>query len=212
MTTQLTSTAPRWLHPFYPILPNADWVERLVPRGVKLVQLRLKDADDSEIRRQIERCKAVCATARCQLIVNDFWRQAIELGADFIHLGQEDLAAADLEAIKRAGLKLGVSTHDHDELAIALTAEPDYVALGPVYETTLKIMKWSPQGLDRVGEWRRSISGQPLVAIGGITVERATAVYQAGAQSIAVVSDIVKQAQPEARVDQWLAWSEQVQT
>lgn len=211
MNTHMTSAAPSWLHPFYPIFPDADWVERLVPRGIRLVQLRLKSADDSEIRRQIERCKIVCASTGCQLIVNDFWRQAIELGADFIHLGQEDLAAADLEAIKGAGVKLGVSTHDRDELAIGLAAEPDYVALGPIYDTTLKVMKWLPQGLDRVDEWRCSISGLPLVAIGGITVERAPAVYEAGAQSVAVVSDIVNQVRPEARVDQWLAWSEQVQ-
>ncbi len=192
------------LREFYPVVPDATWVARLVPLGVKTIQLRLKDASDREIRRQIAASLELCAEHGCQLIVNDYWRQAIELGADYIHLGQEDLAAADLPAIKRAHLQLGISTHDHDELDIALKAQPDYVALGPVYETKLKKMKWRPQGLTRVREWKALITC-PLVAIGGITVERAAEVFEAGADSIAVVTDIITHADPEARVREWLA-------
>jgi thiamine-phosphate pyrophosphorylase len=149
---------------------------------------------------------AICAGHGCQLIVNDYWREAIDLGAEFVHLGQEDLAAADLPAIRRAGIKLGISTHTREELAIALEVEPDHVALGPIYETTLKAMKYPPQGLDRIGEWKRLITC-PLVAIGGITLERAPAVFQAGADSIAVVTDIVRNPDPEQRVSDWLAAS-----
>jgi thiamine-phosphate pyrophosphorylase len=148
----------------------------------------------------------VCARHKCQLIVNDYWWAAIECGADFIHLGQEDLAAADLAAIRKAGLKLGVSTHSLEELAAGLAAKPDYVALGPIYETKLKAMKWAPQGLARIGEWRLRLS-QPLVAIAGITLERADGVIAAGADSCAVVTDFLVHAVPEARVRQWLQWA-----
>ena len=189
---------------FYPILPDLDWLKRLVPLGIKLVQLRLKDAPAEEVRRQIGESMALCRGLDCQLVVNDYWREAIALGADFIHLGQEDLAAADLGAIRAAGLKLGISTHDGAELATALAANPDYVALGPIYKTKLKVMKWDPQGLERARQWKAAIPC-PLVAIGGITLERAGAVYEAGADSIAVVTDIVADPEPEEQVRRWLA-------
>jgi thiamine-phosphate pyrophosphorylase len=191
------------LNTFYPVLPDYGWLERLVPLGVKTVQLRLKDAAPDGIERQIAASLDLCAKHGCQLIVNDYWREAIALGADYIHLGQEDLADADLDTIKAAGLKLGVSTHSREELDIALAANPDYVALGPVYETVLKKMKWAPQGLARVTEWTSLISC-PLVAIAGITVERAPQVLAAGADSLAVVTDVVMHENPEARVAEWL--------
>lgn len=191
------------LHRFYPVLPDLSWLERIVPLGVKTVQLRLKDAEPSEIDRQIEASLTLCAKYDCQLIVNDYWHEAIALGADYIHLGQEDLAGADLPSIKAAGLKLGISTHSREELEIALKAGPDYVALGPVYETKLKKMKWAPQGLERVTEWK-SLIACPLVAIAGITVERARDVLAAGADSLAVVTDIITHADPETRVREWL--------
>lgn len=194
------------LHRFYPIVPGADWVARIVPLGVKTLQLRVKGAGLDRVRAQIARSLAICATHGCQLIVNDYWREAIDLKAEFVHLGQEDLAEADLPAIRKAGIKLGISTHTREELQIALEAEPDHVALGPIYETTLKAMKYPPQGLDRIGEWKGLIAC-PLVAIGGITLERAPAVFRAGADSIAVVTDIVGHPRPEQRVADWLAAS-----
>ena len=112
------------LDPFYLIVDSAAWIERLVPLGVKLVQLRIKERVLSDIRADIRRAKAVCAAHDCQLIVNDYWQLAIEEGCNFIHLGQEDLATADLAAIREAGLKLGLSTHDEAELATALAARP----------------------------------------------------------------------------------------
>ncbi|MER9141001.1 thiamine phosphate synthase, partial [Mesorhizobium sp. M0830] len=145
------------LDPFYLIVDSADWVERLVPLGVKLVQLRIKDRDETTLRSEIRRANDVCAIHGCQLIVNDYWRTAIEEGCDFVHLGQEDLAAADLLAIRYAGLKLGLSTHDHPELETAIAAEPDYIALGPIYPTVLKQMKWAPQGLERISEWKHRV-------------------------------------------------------
>ena len=192
---------------FYPIVPDCDWIARLAPLGVRTIQLRLKDAPSAEIARQIRVSLDACIQAGCQLIVNDHWREALAVGADYIHLGQEDLAAADLATIKAAGLRLGLSTHSHEELAAALACEPDYVALGPVYETKLKAMKWAPQGLARVGDWKAKIGETPLVAIAGITLERAPGVLAAGADSVAVITDFYTHADPPARISQWLHWA-----
>jgi thiamine-phosphate pyrophosphorylase len=196
------------LDPFYLIVDSADWIERLVPLGVRLVQLRIKDRDEAEIRADIRRAKAVCAASACQLVINDYWRIAIEEGCDFVHLGQEDLGDADLSAIRAAGLKLGLSTHDESELQTALAARPDYVALGPVYPTMLKQMKWAPQGPARLSEWKSRIGGLPLVAIGGLNPERLDGVFAAGADSAAVVTDIIRHEAPEARTRQWIAATE----
>lgn len=207
MTTTVQARSKPLLDVFYPIVPDLSWIERIVPLGVRTVQLRLKDASAPEARRQIAASLALTRAHRAQLIVNDYWQLAIEEGADFIHLGQEDLAAADLAAIKAAGLKLGISSHDENELEIALQAEPDYIALGPVYETLLKKMKWSPQGLARVTAWKARIGALPLVAIGGITPERAPGVVTAGADSIAVITDFLTHPEPERRVKAWLSWA-----
>ncbi len=197
---------------FYPIVPDAAWVARIVPLGVRTLQLRVKDVSSEEAARQIAESLAVSRRHGCQLIVNDYWREAIAAGADYIHLGQEDLASADLSAIKAAGLRLGVSTHSEEELEIALAAEPDYVALGPIYETKLKAMKWAPQGIERVAAWKRKIGGLPLVAIGGITPERAVDVVAAGADSVAVITDFMTAQAPEARVEFWLAWADETRS
>lgn len=197
----------RLLDVFYPIAPDLGWLERIVPQGARTVQLRLKDATPDEVRRQITASLEVCRRHGCQLIVNDYWREAIALGADFIHLGQEDLAEADVAAIKAAGIKIGISTHSHDELAIALAARPDYVALGPIWETKLKAMKWAPQGLERIRDWKSRIGTLPLCCIGGITPERAPSVIAAGADSAAVITDFVTAADPEARLRTWIAWA-----
>ena len=197
------------LDPFYLIVDSAAWIRRLVPLGVKLVQLRIKDRSTPEIRAEIREAKAICAAHECQLIVNDYWQLAIEEGCDFIHLGQEDLASADLSAIRDAGLKLGLSTHDEAELETALAAEPDYIALGPIYPTVLKVMPWAPQGLDRIGAWKARIGNRPLVAIGGLTVERLAGVFAHGADIAAVVTDITRNADPESRTLEWVAASRQ---
>ncbi|QRY65124.1 thiamine phosphate synthase (plasmid) [Ensifer sp. PDNC004] len=192
------------LDPFYLIVDSADWIERLVPLGVKLVQLRVKDRPEPELRREIRAAKAVCDEQDCQLIVNDYWQLAIAEGCDFVHLGQEDLAEADLAAIRAAGLKLGLSTHDEAELETALAADPDYIALGPVYPTILKAMKWAPQGLPRLAAWRKRVGSLPLVAIGGLNVERIAGVFEHGADIAAVVTDITRNADPEGRTREWI--------
>lgn len=192
------------LDPFYPIVPDSTWLARLLPEGIKLVQLRIKDRTEETIRSEIQTALALCQAHGCQLVVNDYWRAAIDLGANFVHLGQEDLANADLAAIRAAGLRLGVSTHSEAELQIALDARPDYVALGPIYPTLLKKMPWAPQGLERIKVWKARIAC-PLVAIGGITPERAKAVLSAGADSLAVITDIVTHEDPAQRTRYWVA-------
>lgn len=190
---------------FYPIVPDIGWLERIVPLGVKTVQLRLKDATPEETARQVARSVVVCRSHGCQLIVNDYWREAIAAGADYIHLGQEDLVEADLAAIRRAGLKLGISTHTLEELDVALAAKPDYIALGPIYETKLKPMRFGPQGLEKITIWKQRTGTLPLCAIGGLTPERAPAVAAAGADSLAVITDFFTHPDPEKRVHEWLA-------
>ena len=201
------SAASSGLDVFYPIVPNLAWLERLVPLGVKTIQLRLKDAPGDVVRHEIAASIAVCARHGCQLIINDYWREALEAGADYVHLGQEDLAGADVAALKAKGIRLGISTHSPEELDVALAAKPHYVALGPIYETKLKKMKWGPQGLDRLSQWKHRIGQLPLVAIGGITPERAPGVVAAGADSVAVITDFFTHPDPEGRVREWLAWA-----
>ena len=193
------------LDPFYPIVDSPTWVRRLVNVGARLIQLRVKDKDEASLLGQTREALAICRAAGAQLIVNDYWRIAIEAGADFVHLGQGDLDEADIPAIRARGMKLGVSTHDEAELERALGLEPDYVALGPIYPTILKAMPFAPQGLARIGEWKRRIGAIPLVAIGGLTVERAKLCLAAGADSAAVVTDITLNADPEGRAREWLA-------
>ena len=190
---------------FYPVVPSADWVARLVPAGARFVQLRIKDQPEPELRRQMREAKAVCERHGAQLVVNDYWRIAIDEKCPWVHLGQEDLVEADVDAIRRAGLHLGVSTHDHDELDKGLAVDPDYVALGPIYPTLLKKMAFGPQGLARIGEWKKRVGNRPLVAIGGLTLERALLCLKAGADSAAVVGDIVNNADPIAQAKAWLA-------
>jgi thiamine-phosphate pyrophosphorylase len=192
------------LDPFYPIVPNAAWLARLLPHGVRLVQLRVKNQPAGIIRAEIEKAVALCAAHDCTLVVNDYWREAIAAGARFVHLGQDDLAAADLSAIRAANMKIGVSTHSFEELDAAIAAAADYVALGPIYATTLKAMPWPPQGLPSLAEWRARVAC-PLVAIGGITLLQAPLVLAAGADSVAVITDIVTSQDPEARVENWIA-------
>jgi thiamine-phosphate pyrophosphorylase len=194
-------------HPdrFYPIVDSIAWVERLAGLGVRTLQLRTKNLDADAARELVrDALKAVDGT-KCEIVINDYWQAAIAEGADHVHLGQEDIETADIATVKKAGLTVGISTHDHEELEIALRHKPDYVALGPIYETTLKKMRFAPQGLERISEWKKLIGKIPLIAIGGIKLEQAPMIFAAGADSIAVVSDVTQHFNPNQRVHDWLA-------
>jgi thiamine-phosphate diphosphorylase len=192
------------LDPFYLIVDDAGWLERLLPLGVKLVQLRIKDRPENEVRSQIRAARMLSAKFGARLVINDFWRLALEEDCDFVHLGQGDLDGADIAALRAKGVRLGVSTHDEAELDRALSLSPDYIALGPIYLTLLKKMTFPPQGLERLGDWKRRIGDIPLVAIGGLTPERARLVLRAGADSACVVTDILRNAEPETRAREWV--------
>ncbi|MEM7527839.1 MAG: thiamine phosphate synthase [Pseudomonadota bacterium] len=192
------------LHPFYPIFDDVVWLKRMLPLGVKLVQLRMKDQPEDVLRAHIADARDLCRDHGAVLVVNDYWELAIELGCDWLHLGQEDLDTADIGAIRAAGLKLGISTHDEAELERALSLNPDYVALGPVYPTILKKMKWHEQGLEKLTDWKARIGEVPLVAIGGMSVERAPGAFAARADIVSAVTDVTLNKDPEARVRQWL--------
>ena len=193
-------TLPR----FYPIFDSSDWIERVLPLGVKLVQLRIKERSKSQIRDEVRRSRAMCDRYDATLVVNDYWSIAIDEGCSWIHLGQEDLDGADMAAIRAAKLKLGISTHDHAELARALRLSPDYVALGPIWPTVLKVMKWQQQGVAKLTEWKSIIGDTPLVAIGGLTKNRAASAFDAGADVVSVVTDITLNDDPEGQVRAWL--------
>ena len=192
------------IDPFYLIVGDVGRLAPLLPLGVRLVQLRLKDMPRSELRRQIAEAKALCTAHGAQLVVNDYWQIALDLGCDFVHLGQEDMDGADFNALRRHGVRFGLSTHDEAELERALSFDPAYVALGPVYPTLLKQMKWGPQGLERVRDWKARAGKMPLVGIGGLTPERLPGLFAAGADSAAVVTDIQQAADPAARCREWI--------
>lgn len=198
----------------YPIVARAAHVAQLVRWGVKTVQLRVKDLDGPALSTEMSTAVHAVRGTDVQLVINDAWALALEHGAaraaadgaTFVHLGQTDLPCADLPALRAAGIGLGVSTHSPEELAVGLAADPDYVALGPVYPTTTKQMPWAPQGLDHVAQWRDAVSPRPLVAIGGLTLERAPAVWAAGAHVCSFITDIQDERGElvEARVRAWV--------
>lgn len=190
---------------FYLIVDNASCLSEYLPLGLTCVQLRIKDKPEDYIRAEIQQAKERCANASCELIINDYWQLAIDEACGAVHLGQEDLNDADVASIKTAGIRLGISTHDRAELNRALSYEPDYIALGPVYQTLLKKMPWRPQGLEKLSRWKQSIGSIPLVAIGGFTPERAAGAFEHGADSVCVVTDVVQHANPVARVKEWIS-------
>jgi thiamine-phosphate pyrophosphorylase len=192
---------------FYPVVDSVAWVARLALLGVGTIQLRAKNLGAADALRTVKDALEVIKGTGAKLVVNDYWRAAIEAGAKHLHLGQEDLAdldEADVAAIRAAGLSLGISTHDDDELENALAFKPDYVALGPIFPTTLKSMRFAPQGIAKITDWKKRVGDIPLVAIGGIKLEQAREIFKAGADSIAVVSDVTQNPEPDARVRAWL--------
>lgn len=178
----------------YPVVDSADWVDRLLTIGIKTIQLRLKQTDRQFLDNEIAHAAAMARQHDdSRLFINDHWRLAIDNGVYGVHLGQEDLHEADLLEVEQAGLRLGVSTHSYWELARALAINPSYIALGPIFATDSKQMPWQPQGFGKLAEWIRLLDGHtPLVAIGGIDLERARKLKTTGVGSVAMISAITK--------------------
>lgn len=193
---------------FYPVLPTADWVVRLLGWGVRTIQLRIKAADHTpaDIARQVRAAvEAGRAVPGAQVFINDHWQLALEAGAYGVHLGQEDLDTADIEALRAAGLRLGLSTHTPAELARAHAVRPSYLAIGPIYPTTLKVMPYAPVGLEQLAAWAPQAAPYPVVAIGGISLERLPGVLACGVDGVAVVSAVTLAADPQQAALQGLA-------
>ncbi|MCP1215533.1 thiamine phosphate synthase [Acetobacter orientalis] len=192
----------------YPIVDTANWIDRLGGAGAHFIQLRVKNLEGEALLAEIRQAHTYAKKHGVCLVLNDYWQIALEEGIDYIHLGQEDLDTADLNAVRKAGIRFGLSTHCHEELERALSFKPDYVALGPIWPTRLKKMAFGPQGVEKLTEWKKLIGAMPLVAIGGVTFERLRACLEAGADSVAAVSDFTQHADPEGQVKRWLAEAE----
>jgi hydroxymethylpyrimidine kinase/phosphomethylpyrimidine kinase/thiamine-phosphate diphosphorylase len=191
---------PQSTRGLYAIVDSSEWVARVAAEGVKLIQLRMKDADGGLLVREIRAAVAIARAAGATLIVNDHWELALELGARGVHLGQDDLANADIDALHHAGLLLGISTHSYWEVCRARALRPSYIACGPIHATTLKQMPWIPQGDANLAYWCSLLADTPVVAIGGMDATRARAAMRAGAWAVAVVGAITRSDDPHAAI------------
>ncbi|EPH0093206.1 thiamine phosphate synthase [Pluralibacter gergoviae] len=176
----------------YPVVDSVEWIARLLDAGARTLQLRIKDKRDEEVEADVIRAITLGRQYRARLFINDYWRLAVKHGAYGVHLGQEDLQTTDLNAIREAGLRLGVSTHDNMEMDVALAAKPSYIALGHVFPTQTKQMPSAPQGVQQLAAHVARLGDYPTVAIGGISIARAPEVLATGVGSIAVVSAITQ--------------------
>ena len=192
------------LNKFYPIFENYNWLKNLLPIGIKFVQLRIKNQPVEVIREEVKKAQILCRRYDAILVVNDHWEIAIDEKCDFVHIGQEDLVNCDIKRLKLNNISFGISTHDQNELEKALINNPTYVALGPIYPTILKKMKWKKQGLKKLSEWKKQIGKIPLVAIGGMTPLRSIKAFNAGADVVSVVTDITLNSDPALRTKEWL--------
>lgn len=188
----------------YPVVDTVEWIERLLDEGVRTLQLRIKDCAEDEVEQQIVDAIALGKRYQARLFINDYWRLAVKHQAYGIHLGQEDLDVADLDAIHAAGLRLGISTHDDAELDRALAEQPSYIALGHIFPTQTKTMPSDPQGLKELTRHIKRLEGISTVAIGGISLKRVPQVLATGVGSVAVVSAITKASDWRAATHQLL--------
>jgi hydroxymethylpyrimidine kinase/phosphomethylpyrimidine kinase/thiamine-phosphate diphosphorylase len=188
---------------FYPIVDSAAWVKRLCELGVNTIQLRIKNAESETLESEIIQSIDTARKHQTRLFINDYWQLAIKHQAYGVHLGQEDLDKADIDAIQQAGLRLGISTHSFYEVARAHTYQPSYLAFGPIYETTSKAMAFTPRGLPALKYWRELLN-YPLVAIGGIDLARLPDVLTTGVENIAVISAVTKSTDPDQTIKEFL--------
>ena len=186
----------------YGVMPDADWVKRMVDAEIPTVQLRFKSEDRNKIKKQISESVKAAQDSKTLLFINDYWQEAIDAEAYGVHLGQEDLDTADLDAIRASGLRLGLSTHGYAEMAYADRYCPSYIAMGAVFATNLKKMATAPQGLGRLYKYAKLLSHYPLVAIGGVDQDSIHAVAKSGVGSVAVVRAITQAKDPKAAVKQ----------
>lgn len=190
----------------YPVVDSYEWVERLLKTGVKTIQFRIKDKTTPDLYGQIEKSVKLAAHYNAKLFIDDHYELAIKAGAFGVHLGMEDLKTADLNKIRRAGLKLGISTHGPYEMVKATQLNPTYIALGHVFPTNSKKMPSKPQGTEKLRLQTKMLAkaGFMTVAIGGIKLDKAKEVIATGVNSIALISGITKDENPEKAAQEWL--------
>ncbi|AWF39463.1 thiamine-phosphate pyrophosphorylase [Proteus mirabilis] len=176
----------------YPVVDSIEWIERLLKIGVTTIQLRIKDKQPKDVEQDIITAIKLGREYNARLFINDYWQLAIKYHAYGVHLGQEDLDIADLDAIKQSGLCLGISTHNDTELQRAKRLLPSYIALGHIFPTTTKDMPSKPQGLRALKHQVEQTHDFPTVAIGGISLEKVSDVVATGVGGVALVSAITK--------------------
>lgn len=179
----------------YPIVDNHKWLEPLYDAGVTCIQLRVKDMEPNALEKEIEYAIRLAHKYNARLFINDYWQLAIKHEAYGVHLGQEDLALADVDGLLHAGLRLGISTHSLSEITNAMSFKPSYLAFGPIYTTTSKSLPFAPQGIEKLAYWSQRLP-YPLIAIGGIDLERLPSILKTGVNGVAVISAITKAQDP----------------
>ena len=176
----------------YVVAPSAEWVGKLASAGVPTIQLRFKSNDQDLIRKEIQEAIKLSKNHACHLYINDYWKLAIEMNAYGVHLGQDDLMTANVEEIRNANLRLGISTHGYAEMLRAIEYRPSYVALGAIFPTTLKSMETAPQGIHRLKLYADLLKDFPLVAIGGINEDNISEVIKSSIGSVALVRAVIQ--------------------
>ncbi len=184
----------------YPVVDSIDWLARLLPLNLEIIQLRLKNHSPSELAALIEQAVALSQHYKTRLFINDHWQLAIKYGAYGVHIGQEDLQSADLARISQAQLRLGISTHGCYEFLLAQQLQPSYLAIGAIFPTKTKDMTGQIQGIENLSQLLKLNKNIPVVAIGGINLARAPKVWQTGVDSLAVVTAITEAKAPEQAV------------
>ena len=174
--------------------------------GARFLQVRAKAASGAWLFDETSAIVALAHASGAIVIVNDRADIARLAGADGVHVGQNDLAPAAVRPIVGTERIVGVSTHTIEQIDAAVLEPVDYVAVGPVFGTSTKLSAYEAVGLERVREAARKAHarGLPVVAIGGITIDRAADVIGAGAASVAVISDLLTGGNPEVRVREYV--------
>lgn len=190
----------------YPVVDSVQWIKHLVNLGVRTIQLRIKDKNDPLLLNKIKEAVAFCNENKARLFIDDHYKLAIEAHAYGVHLGMEDLREADIELIRKAGLRLGVSTHGAYEMLKAIQLKPSYIALGHIFPTQSKVMPSKPQGVFKLFVEQRIIKETiPTVAIGGIKLHNVQSVVNTGVGSVALITGITKSENPDETTKQWLS-------
>jgi thiamine-phosphate pyrophosphorylase len=173
-----------------PELSFVDLAKKLCAGGAKLLQLRVKDLPTREFLAIAHEVRLICQQAGCWLIINDRADIALAVDADGVHVGQEDLPLAAARQVLGPDKIIGVSTHDPTQALAAERDGADYIGFGPLFGTNTKATGYRARGLDQLREIRALVR-LPIVAIGGINAERAPSALAAGADAVAMISDLV---------------------